>query len=233
MRAAGLPLQRQSARKRPKQGRPRSGSPGPVSIPSLATRSDRLKDEVRLQARFLCAPHHRSQEDGFEFTTVIGEVTMRLAKEGNNLRHLKTERPVLVGERGSMALRLALLPFNRVRPDLDALAGKGSPVACAAHRATHPEAALADPIHDRRALAVVVRSAPHRIGRCEALCAGGQQQSGSPGCQDEAASGEEVATIEYDGGHVNSSWRACSASAQGYNNRGDAPSGGEERDRSQ
>ena len=34
---------------------------------------------------------------------------MRLAKDGNNLRHLKTERPILVGERGSMTLRLMLV----------------------------------------------------------------------------------------------------------------------------
>lgn len=121
-----------------------------------------MKDEVRLEALLFCAPHHRTQKDGFEFTAVIGEVTMRLAKNGNNLRHLETERPVLVGERGSMTLRFVLLPFGCVRPNLDALPGKRSPVACAAYGATHPEAALADPVHDRRALAIVVRPALHR-----------------------------------------------------------------------
>src|SRR5215813_10860879 len=136
---------------------------------------------------------------------------MRLAKDGNNLRHLKTERPVLVGERGAMTLRFVLPPFGRVRPDLDALPRKWRPVACAAYGATHPEAALADPIHDRRALDVVVRPAPHRVGRCEAFRAGRQQQPGNPGCQDGAASGEEVAASEYDGGHVNSSWRPGSS----------------------
>src|SRR5882724_3042263 len=124
---------------------------------------------------------------------------MRLAEDGNNLRHLKPERPILVGERGAMTLRLVLLPFGRVRPNLDALPGKRSPVACASYGATHPEATLANPIHDRRALAVVVRPARHRIGRCEALRARGQQEPGNPGCQDGAASGEEVAAIEYDG----------------------------------
>src|SRR6185295_8264097 len=99
------------------------------------------------QAGILCAPHHGTQKDRFEFTTVIGEVAMRLAKDGNNLRHLETERPVLVGERGPMTLRLVLLPFGRMRPDLDALPGERSPVACAAYGATHPEASLADPIH--------------------------------------------------------------------------------------
>ena len=77
-----------------------------------------------------------------------------------------------------MALRLVLLPFGRVRPDLDALPGKRSPVACAAYGAAHPEATLADPVHDRRAFAVVVRAARHRIRRCEAFRAGRQQQPG-------------------------------------------------------
>ncbi len=133
--AAGSPLQRRSARKQRTQGRPRSGSPGPLSWPLFPTRSDRLKDEVRLEAGVFCAPHQRTQKDGLEFTTVIGEVTMRLAKDGNDLRHLKTELPVRVSERGPMTLRVSLLPFGRVRPNLDALPGKRSPVACAAHGA--------------------------------------------------------------------------------------------------
>src|SRR5262249_49405138 len=128
-----------------------------------------------------------------------------LAKDGNNLRHLKTERAVLVGERGAMTLRLVLPTLGRVRPDLDALPGKRSPVVCAAYGATHPEATLAPPIPDRPALEVVVRSAPHRIGWCEAFRAGGQQQPGNPGYQNGAACGEEVATVECDGGHLNSS----------------------------
>src|SRR6476646_10518656 len=144
MRAAGSPLQRRSARRWLLQGRPRSGSPGPSSIASFATRSDRLKDEMSFQAGLLCAPHHGTQKDGFEFTTVIGKVTMRLAEDGNDLRHLEPERSVLVGERGAMTLRLVLLPFGRVRPDLDALSRERSHVACAAHRAAHPEATLAD-----------------------------------------------------------------------------------------
>src|SRR6187200_3291574 len=172
MRAAGSKLQRRSARQPPLPGRPRSGSSGLISIPWFATRSDRLKHEVRLQGGILCAPHHRTQKDGFEFTAVIGEVAMRLAEDGNDLRHLETERAVLVGERGSVTLRLVLPSFGRVRPNLDALSGKRSPVACAAYGATHPEATLADPLHDRRALAIVVRPARHRLGRCDALRAG-------------------------------------------------------------
>src|SRR5262245_447584 len=109
---------------------------------------------------------------------------MRLAEDGNDLRHLETELAVLVGERGPMTLRLMLLSFGRVRPDLDALPGERSPIACAAYGAAHPEAALADAIHDRRALAVVVGPARHRRSRCQALRARGQQQPDNPGCQD-------------------------------------------------
>src|SRR3954466_13297204 len=128
-------------------------------IPLIPIRSGRLKDEVRLEAGLLGAAHHRPQEDGFEFTAVIGEVTVRLAEDRNDLRHLEPELAVLVGERGAMTLRLVLLPLGRVRPDLDALPGKRRPVAGAEHGPAHPEAALADPLHDRRALAVVVRPA--------------------------------------------------------------------------
>src|ERR1700692_937538 len=106
---------------------------------------------------------------------------MRLAEDGNDLRDAKTARSVLVGERASMTLRLVLLPFGRVRPNLDALPGKRSPVACAAYGARHPEATLADPIHDRRAFAVVVRPTRHRLGRCDAVRARGQQEHGNPG----------------------------------------------------
>src|SRR5580692_7064540 len=98
---------------------------------------------------------------------------MRLAKDGNNLRYLETERPVLVGERGSMTTLLFLPPFGRVRPDLDALPGERSPVACAAYGTRHQEAALADPLHDRRALEVVVGPPRHRNGRYEAFRVGG------------------------------------------------------------
>src|SRR5947209_8454225 len=113
-----------------------------------------------------------------------------------------------------MALRLVLLPFGRVRPNLDALPGERSPVACPAYGATHPEAPLADPLHDRRALAVVVGAARHRIGRCEAVRARGQQQPGKSRCENRPASAEEeIAAIEHDGGHVNSSWRSWSCSA--------------------
>ena len=64
---------------------------------------------MRLQAGFLRAAHHGTQEDGFELAAVIGEMAMRLAEHGNDLRHLQTEFAVLVGERRAVALRLMLL----------------------------------------------------------------------------------------------------------------------------
>src|SRR6478609_9210437 len=176
-------------------------------IPLFPTRSGRLKDEMRLEAGLFCASHHGAQKDSFEFTAVISEVTVRLAKDRNDLRHLEPELAVLVGERGPMTLRLVLLPFGRVRPNLDALPGERRPVACAAYGAAHPEAALADPVHDRRDLPVIVRATRHRLGRCEAFGTGRQQEPGHPGRQDRAAGGEEIASVEYDHGHVSSSSR--------------------------
>src|SRR3954469_24274687 len=130
---------------------PRTAHPGMTGDATCvhAAASGRRKDEVRLEAGLLCAPHHRTQKHGFEFAAVIGEMTMRLAENGNDLRHLETELAVLVGERGAMTLRFMLLPFGGVRPNLDALPGKWSPIACAAHGAAHPETTLADPLHDR------------------------------------------------------------------------------------
>src|SRR6201995_5666734 len=110
-------------------------------IPAFPGLSGRLKHEVRFQAGLLGALHHRTKEDGFELAAVIGEVTMRLAEDRNDLRHLETECAVLVGDRGAVALRLVLLAFDRVRPDLDALSGERSSVARAAHGSRHPEAA--------------------------------------------------------------------------------------------
>src|SRR3954463_13474945 len=114
---------------------PRTAHPGMTGDARCvhAAASGRRKDEVRLEAGLLCAPHHRTQKHRFEFTAVIGEMTMRLAEDRNDLRHLETELAVLVGERGAVTLRLVLLAFDCVRPDLDALPSERSPVAGAAH----------------------------------------------------------------------------------------------------
>jgi hypothetical protein len=47
---------------------------------------------------------------------------MGLAESWDDLRHLKAKYPIYVGERGTVALRVTLVPLGRVRPDLDALA---------------------------------------------------------------------------------------------------------------
>src|SRR6201989_3051299 len=120
---------------------------------------------MRLEAGLPRAAHHRTQKHGFEFAAVIGEMTVRLAEDRDDLRHLETELAVLVGQRGAMTLRLMLLAFDGVGPDLDPLPVEGRAVAGAAHGAAHPEAALADPLHHRGALAIIVGPARHRIGR--------------------------------------------------------------------
>ena len=132
-------------------------------------------------------------------------MTVRLAEDRNDLRHLETELAVLVGERGAMTLRLVLLPLGRVRPDLDALPGERSSVARAAHGAAHPEATFADPLNDRRALAVVFDPPDIELGRRETFRAGGQQKPGNPGYENGAANREEIAAIVEDGGHDKSS----------------------------
>src|SRR5437660_10551836 len=94
---------------------------------------------MRLEAGVFGAAHHRTQKHGFEFAAVIGEMTMRLAEDRDDLRHLEAERTVLVGQRGAMALRLMLLHFVRVRPDPDAFAGERRDVPRLALRAGHSE----------------------------------------------------------------------------------------------
>jgi len=160
-----------------------------------------LKNEMRLEAGFFRAAHHGTEEDGFEFAAVIGKVTVRLAEDRNDLRHLETEFSVLVGERGSMTLRLVLLPFGGVRPDLDALPGERSRIAGTADSAGHPEASFADPLHDRRALAIVVCPTSHRLGRRKALRAHGQEEADSAASQNRASGDEQVAAVEYEAGH--------------------------------
>src|SRR6185295_19263222 len=63
---------------------------------------------------------------------------------------------------------------------------------------------------------------PIRSTIAEPLRTGGQQEPGNPGCQDGAASGEEVAAVEYDGGHVNSSCDRAVAPPRGRQQARDA-----------
>ena len=66
-------------------------------------------------------------------------MAMRLAEGGHDLRHLQRERAVIVAERRAMSVRIAFVPFGRMRPDLYPLARKRRAVARAAHCAGHPE----------------------------------------------------------------------------------------------
>src|SRR5579871_3798040 len=84
------------------EGAPDQGRPGQFHSLTLPALSDRLQDEMRLQAGFLRAPHDGAKEHSLEFTAVIGEVPMRLTEDGNDLRHLEAELPILVRERGSV-----------------------------------------------------------------------------------------------------------------------------------
>jgi len=94
-----------------------------------------LKDKVRAEAGIFRAFHNRTQEYGFEFIIVIGEMAVRLTECRDDLRHLKPKRTVCVGERGPMAMGVTFVPFGRVSPDLNALALKRSTIAGAANRA--------------------------------------------------------------------------------------------------
>lgn len=58
---------------------------------------DRLKNKVCLKTLIFGARHYGTEKDGFKFATVVGQVTMRLAEGGNDLRHFKTKMAVLVG----------------------------------------------------------------------------------------------------------------------------------------
>ncbi len=105
-----------------------------------------------------------------------------------------------------MTARVRFLSFGCVRPDLDALACERSAVAGAADGARHPEAAAADLVYDRRALALVVGSAGIEGVGCKALRTGGQHKRGNPGCcHHGAASNEEPAAVEHDGRHGSTS----------------------------
>ena len=121
-----------------------------------------------------------AQKHRLEHTTVIGEMAMRLAEGGDDLRHLQTEHAVRVGERGPVTALVALVSFGRVRPDLDALPGKRRPIAGTAHGARHPEAPATDPVHDRRAREVVVGARPASYGWARGFARGRAPEGRKP-----------------------------------------------------
>ena len=116
---------------------------------------------------------------------------MRLAESRDDLRHLKPEHPICVSERGTMALRVTLVPFGRMRPDLNTLTGKRFAIACTAHSSRHPKTSATDPIYNRGAWTVVVGPASHRERGCKALCVCGDTKAGNSGRYNGAACSEE------------------------------------------
>ena len=68
----------------------------------------RLKHEIGIQACIAGAGHDRTQKDRFEIAAVIGKVTVGLTECGDNLRHLKTEEAVFIGQGRAMTARKSL-----------------------------------------------------------------------------------------------------------------------------
>ena len=87
------------------------------------------------QAGVFRTAHHRAQKDGFKVAAVIGQMAMGLAERRHDLRHFQTELAFCIRQRGAMAMRIALLTFCRVRPDLNALTRQWRAVASTAHSA--------------------------------------------------------------------------------------------------
>ena len=54
-------------------------------------RLSRLENEMRFQGLVSCALHDRAQEYSFIFTTIIGQMSMRLTKGWYDLRHFQAE----------------------------------------------------------------------------------------------------------------------------------------------
>lgn len=145
------------------------------------------------EARVAGARHHGAEEHGLEAVAivfgVVGEVPVRLAEGGDDLRHLQPEHALGVGERGAVALRVALVALGGVRPDLDADAGERSTVAGTPHAAGHPKTPAADALDDRGTGLVVVGTPAHGRGRGEALRAHRPQEADGAGRQGSAGSG--------------------------------------------
>ena len=91
-----------------------------------------------------------------------------------------------------MAVRVTLVAFGRMCPDLDALAGKRSTIAGTADGTAHPETAATNPVHDRRPGPIVVGAAAHRPRRRQPLCTGRDKETGCHGHRDGAAGREDV-----------------------------------------
>ncbi len=147
------------------------------------------------QARPLRALHHGAQEDGLEAAAVEARWPWGWPKIGHDLRHLEPEAAVLVGERGAVALRLMLLTFRRMRPDLDALARKRCSVAggarCPTSRSRPCRCAAR-----WRAGAIVVGAAAHGRRRREPDGLGWHEEARNAEGDERSAGRQKVAAVE-------------------------------------
>ncbi|PRY22277.1 hypothetical protein CLV78_107201 [Aliiruegeria haliotis] len=100
---------------------------------------------MRFLASIFRTPHHRAQEDSFELAAINCKVAVWLAESGDDLRHLKTEDPVGIGDSRTVAMRIAFVAFGRVCPDLNAPPSKRSAIACAGTDPVHRPAATQAP----------------------------------------------------------------------------------------
>ena len=95
-------------------------------------RSGGLQNKIRVEGRVGRAAHHGTQEHRLEIIIVIGQMSVGLAECGHDLRHVHLEKAIGIGQRRAVALRVTLVTFCRVRPDLDTLPGQRCAIAGAA-----------------------------------------------------------------------------------------------------
>jgi hypothetical protein len=154
------------------------------------------------------------EEDSFEVIIVISEVAVRLAKRRDDLRHFKAKNSVCVRDTGAVASRVTLVALSRVRPNLDSLAYKWSPISHALHSACHPESTSADAINNRCAGAVIVGPSTHRRRGCQTLRVSRQQEAGHCGRHDCTGGSDKGTASGQNVSHMAVSDRACRCLAE-------------------
>ena len=92
---------------------------------------------------------------------------MWLAKGGNDLWHLKPKHILFICECRSMALRVALVSFGSMSPDLDTLTRNWGTISRTSHSPGHPEPAAANLVDDGGSFSIVIRPTAHRTRRCK------------------------------------------------------------------
>ena len=180
MRSSGLA----AAARRSDAGSTQIRDPGQSPSLGLQTRSDRTEGRSAPPGWF---PLRASaitgrRKDGFDSPCHRRDDPVRLAEDGNDLRHLASgNAPFLSVSVAPHDLRLVLLPSVGVRPDLDGIRGAAH-VGCRRRpgdRASHPKPPF--PIGPPpRALAIVVRPTRHRRPSVRGLRRGGNRSPETP-----------------------------------------------------